>query len=468
VNHPTAKKTPSALFFVVFFLVPAAVAFPADQAVPAAADALVLKARAMIDAMTRGDFAASTGDFDETMTKLSGPDKMAALWKQLPVQLGAFQRRAGERRDKLGKFDVVFVTCVFEKQSLDFRIVFNPDGRIGGFQLVPTAPPAVYAPPAYSDPSKFTETQVTVGAEPWALPGTLTMPKGEGPFPGLVLVHGSGPNDRDESLGPNKPFQDLAWGLASRGIAVLRYEKRTRAHGAKMTADPGFALMTVKEETIDDAVAAARLLRNTPGLDPKRIFILGHSLGGTLIPRIAAAAEDLAPAGFISLAGATLPFEEEYLRQMTYLLALDGLLSDDDKKRLDDIRVEAGKIKALKESDRGATPRLMGVTAAYWLDFRAHDPLVEVKKVARPMLFLQGQRDYQVQALNLDRWRKALEGRTDVEFKLYPALNHLFLEGKGIPTPEEYIQTHKSVAGEVVEDIAAFIRRGPGEGPGRM
>ena len=390
--------------------------FPARDAIRDE-DPLVLKARAMVEAMIRGDFEASVRDFDATMTKLSGPDKMAGMWEQLPAQLGAFQRRAGERRDKLGVYDIVLVTCVFEKRTMDIRVVFNPAGRIAGLQLVPTAPPAVYAPPAYADPEKFAESEVLVGAEPWVLPGTLTRPKGNGPFPGLVLVHGSGPNDRDETLGPNKPFQDLAWGLASRGIAVLRYEKRTRAHGAKMTADPGFALMTVKEETIDDAVAAARLLQNTPVLDPKRIFILGHSLGGTLIPRIAAASESLGPAGFISMAGLTFPFADEYLRQMTYLLSLDGQQSDEDKKQLTEIRAQVEAIKALTAADRGSRKAYIGAVAAYWLDLRDYDPAAAARTIKRPMLFLQGQRDYQVLAANLERWQKALggPGRCDLQ-----------------------------------------------------
>ncbi len=423
-------------------------------------DPLTIKARAMVDALSRGEFEASVRDFDETMRKLSGPDKMAALWKQLSGQFGAFQRRSGDRRDKLGNYDLVLVTSVFEKQTFDFRVVFSPDGRIAGLQTVPTAPPAIYAPPDYADPKTFFETEVVVGEEPWTLPGTLTRPKGDGPFPGLVLVHGSGPNDRDETMGPNKTFKDLAWGLASRGIAVIRYDKRTFVHGKKIVAGPEYPLMTVKEETIDDAVASVRLLQSTPGLDPKRIFILGHSLGGGLLPRIAAAAERLDPAGFIFLAGWNFSVEDEILRQTTYLLSLDGSQSDDDKKTLDDIRAEVAAIKAYVETDRGSKVLRLGATPAYWLDLRDYDPLAEAANVKKPMLFLQGQRDYQVIPANLDRWKKALEGRPDVVFKLYPSLNHLFLEGQGIPNPNEYTLTHKSVRRDVIEDIEMFIRGG--------
>jgi pimeloyl-ACP methyl ester carboxylesterase len=127
----------------------------------------------------------------------------------------------------------------------------------------------------------------------------LSLPSGAGPLPAIVLVHGSGQHDRDETIGPNKPFRDLAWGLASRGIAVLRYEKRTRQHQQRVAQlENGF---TVKEEAIDDAGAAVALLRNRTGIRANRIYVLGHSLGAMLAPRIAAA--DPAVAGLVLMAG---------------------------------------------------------------------------------------------------------------------------------------------------------------------
>src|SRR2546425_10392277 len=107
--------------------------------------------------------------------------------------------------------------------------------------------------PAYSKPDAFRESEVTVGADQWKLPGTLTVPTGSGPFTGIVLVHGSGPNDRDETIAATKVFKDLAEGLASRGVAVLRYEKRTRQYGARVASMQG---LTVDDETVTDAARA--------------------------------------------------------------------------------------------------------------------------------------------------------------------------------------------------------------------
>lgn len=425
-----------------------------------AEDALTVKAREFLTALAKGDFQLAARDFDETMFKVSGPDKLEPMWtKQLPAQLGAFKKQAASRRDQLQGYEIVLVTCEFEKATLDARVVFDKAGKIAGFGFVPTAPPVKYEPPVYADPAKFEETEVTVGSGEWALPGTLTMPKGDGPFPGLVLVHGSGPNSRDEELGPNKPFKDLAWGLATRGIAVLRYDKRSKVHGKKILADPKLeAAMTVKDETIDDALAAAALLQKTKGVDGKRVFVLGHSLGGFLMPRIALAAAPLRVAGFISMAGLTRPLDDTIVRQMTYLYGLAGnTLSDEDRKKLQDIKDAVVKIKALTDADRGSTTKLVGAMPTYWLDLRGYDPPETAKAVRKPMLILQGERDYQVQTVDLENWKKALGSRPDVEFRLYPKLNHLFYEGEGVLIPLEYMQKHGSVAPYVVDDIANWI-----------
>jgi dienelactone hydrolase len=435
----------------------------AFQEKPPAEDELILKARAFLSALDRGDFEAAAANFDENMLKVSGPDKLAEFWKQVPDRFGAFKRQTAARRDKLASYDIALVTCEFEKVTLDARVVFDKAGKIAGFQFVPSLPPAKYEPPKYADPARFEEKETTVGGGDWPLPGTLAMPVGKGPFPAVVLVHGSGPNDRDENLGPNKPFKDIAWGLATRGIAVLRYDKRTLVYGPKIVADPKiYNSFTVKEESIDDALEAVKRLQQTPGIDKKRVLVLGHSLGGMLIPRIALAGRSLDIAGFIIMAGLTRPLDETFLQQMTYLANLDGQLSEDDKKQLAEIKATVAEIEALKDTDAGTSKRFINASASYWLDLRGYYPPEIALQVEKPMLILQGSRDYQVTTADFENWKKALGGRADVEFKLYPKLNHLFFEGQGIPTPNEYTMVHGSVAEYVIADIAAFIQKNTG------
>jgi uncharacterized protein len=268
-----------------------------------------------------------------------------------------------------------------------------------------------------------------------------------------VLVHGSGPNDRDETLGPNKPFCDLAQGLASRGIAVLRYDKRTKVYAAKLAslADT----LTVKEEVIDDALAAVEVLRHIKGIDPQRVYVLGHSLGGMLVPRIGQADGNIA--GLIVMAGPTRPLEDLVLDQTTYLASLGGAPTAEAKQQLDEIRRQAANVKSPKLSATTPAAEALGVPGSYWLDLRGYQPAQAAKLLTQPLLILQGGRDYQVTLVEYDGWRKALEGRKNASFKLYPKLNHLFMEGEGQSTPQEY-DMRGPVPGYVIDDLAAWIK----------
>src|ERR1700728_1918500 len=144
--------------------------------------------------------------------------------------------------------------------------------------------PFTWKRPSYSKPESFHEREVTVGSDMWKLGGTLTVPVAKARVPGIVLVHGPGPNDRDESIFAIRMFQDLAEGLASRGYAVLRYDKRSKIYGEEMSESS----YTIDDETVEDATRAIALLRKQPEVDPTRIYVLGHSLGGYASPRIAA------------------------------------------------------------------------------------------------------------------------------------------------------------------------------------
>ena len=381
--------------------------------------------------------------------------KLKETWQTLTTQAGPLQRQAEARFEKQARFDIVYVTLEFEKAAIDAKVVLDAGGLVSGLWFVPTREALSWHAPSYAKPDQFIERDVTVGSGEWALPGTLTLPKSAGPFPAVVLVHGSGPHDRDETIGPNKPFKDLAWGLASRGIAVLRYEKRTKEHGARFVS--GGAGITVKEETVDDAVAAVDALRRVAEVDPRRIYVLGHSLGGMLVPRIAEG--DPAIAGFVIMAGSTRPLAPIMLSQSEYIAAADGTVTPEEKAYLDDIkrRVALAESTDLSpETPASALP--FGVPASYWLDLRGYDPADAAKAIDRPILILQGERDYQVTMEDFEAWRSALADRRNVTFKTYPSLNHLFIVGVGPSTPGEYSRPD-NVSAEVVVDIARWVEQ---------
>jgi dienelactone hydrolase len=408
-----------------------------------------------VDQMAKGEFSAAVRDFDATMKSLVSPDRLKQIWEPLVAQVGPLKSQLSARTERVGAYDCVFVTCQFEKTKLDVKVVFNRSKQISGLFFVPTKAAAKYRPPSYANPSTFVEREVQIGNGEWALPGTLTMPLGDGPFPAVVLVHGSGPNDRDETIGPNKPFCDLACGLASRGVAVLRYEKRTKQHAAKLLALKGD--FTVKEETIDDAVAAAALLRHTEKIAPDKVFVLGHSLGGMLVPRIAA--QDSAIAGFIIAAGTTRPLEEIIPAQYKYIFSLQGNISEHDKETLRKVESEPARVKALERSPKAAsTEQVLGAPASYWLDLHRHPTVETARGMKQPVLVIQGGRDYQATLEDFQGWKDALSSHKNAQFKLYPKLNHLFIEGEGKSTPSEY-ETPGHVAEAAIKDVAAWIKQ---------
>jgi dienelactone hydrolase len=388
-------------------------------------------AKRVVELLKAEKFADVTKEFDAKMTAALSEQQLAQTWSTFKQQVGAFQSYIDQQvRSAPSGITAVMLGCQFDKIAMNVMVAFDADSKIAGLRFTPRPPPdeAPATPPASSH---FKEESVTVGTGEWALPGTLSLPNGP-IVAAVVLVHGSGPNDRDETLGPNKPFRDLAWGLADRGIAVLRYDKRTRRYAAKMA---GIKNLTVREETIDDALQAVALLRARPGIDPKRIFVLGHSLGGTLAPRIAA--DDRSLAGIIILAGATRPLLDVAREQLTYLasLAPNGMNPEQGVEML-----------------RTAAPE------SYWKDLDAYKPTQAAASLKMPMLILQGERDYQVTQADLQGWRDALAERSDVTIQSYHTLNHLFMAGEGKSTPSEY-ERPGHVAAFVIDDIANWVKR---------
>jgi uncharacterized protein len=346
--------------------------------------------------------------------------------------LGAVERTSEPVLQAAGPLTVAVINVKFSSGAIDWRFTVNRDGKIAGlfFQPGDSTHPAEWQHPAYSRPDSFHEREVTVGDGPWKLPGTLTVPSNlGGAVPGLVLVHGSGPLDRDETIGANKPFRDLAEGLASRGVAVLRYDKRTKVYASRMA---GLKDFTVEEETVEDAVKAVELLRAQPEIASSRVLVLGHSLGGYVAPRIAE--QDSHITGLILLAANVRPLEDLVQDQLRTI----GLSGQALEKAKSDI--------------------LRNLPDSYTNDLKSYNPAEEAQRLSIPILILQGERDYQVTMKDFDLWKAVLSGRGNVTFRSYPALNHLFIAGEGKSTPVEYAQAGHADT-EMIEQIAGWIKR---------
>lgn len=411
------------------------------------------RGRAFVELLTASKFEDAAAQFDATMKSSLTPELLEKTWTGLAKAAGPFDRIVGARSESSGAYRVALVTCKFGTNELDAKIAFDGEGKVAGLFFVPTTQP--YADPSYADRSRFTEREVTVGSGDWALPGTLSMPNTPGPHRAVVLVHGSGPNDRDESSGANKPFKDLASGLATDGIAVLRYDKRTKVHAGKFAKD---APITVMEETVDDAILAVELLAKTEGIDPKHIVVVGHSMGGNLAPRIAAGSK--AVAGIALLAGNTRTIPEAMLDQVTYMAELDGRRGPEEDKELAKLKAGLDAWRAAIKPGSKTTENVLGIHPAYWRDLAAYDAVAVAKTLDRPIFIAQGMRDYQVTKVDLEGWQKGLGAKKSVSIKTYPTANHLFGAGEGPSGPEEY-QRRAEVVPALVDDLVDWIAKLP-------
>lgn len=413
------------------------------------------KAAALLDALDAGQYEAARADFDAAVSESLPAERLRQVWESLPQQLGASTGRGPAHPEQINGLSAVVTPLHFSLASLDALVTFDNEVRINGFRLVPGKPPQPTVAPAPQN-APFSEHDVTIGAEGSSLPGTLTMPRGDGPFPAVVLLAGSGPNDRDESIGPNKPLRDMAYGLATQNIAVLRYDKRTHARPQDFAAGN----YTVDDEVISDALAAAKLLRKTRHIDRRHVFVLGHSLGAMLAPRIAA--QDKRIAGLILLAPPARPLQDAIVDQMTYLASIDGTFTSDERTAIDTVRKQSERVRALQTGDTPAADTLpLNLPASYWFDLKDYDPVATALTLTLPMLVLHGGRDYQVTAAEFARWQQASwadDSKVSPRVTLtdYPRLNHLFMAGDGPSTPAEYAQPG-NVDASVIADIANWI-----------
>jgi uncharacterized protein len=418
--------------------------FTATAATPQGAEALAAEWLAALSTGRWADAAALVSP--SVPAERMGAAQLERIWGQLETSAGKLRSTRFDRIVQQDTLRIVQFHAEFERQPVTLRVVLVPSGKVVGFSVAPVAaPPRV---PPYADTTRLRQEPITVGAEPWQLPGTLTIPNAPGKHPAVVLVHGSGPHDRDETFGPNRPFRDLALGLASRGIAVLRYDKRSLVHGARMTGN-----ITVEQEVIEDALAAVRAARAHPAVDPARVYLLGHSLGGQLAPEIAV--RDTALAGVILLAAPARPVSELMAEQFAFLGALPQNAGAAAQAQL---RAAQEQLSRYRSGALADTAVIFGANVAYLRDLDARNALTTAQRLRVPLLILQGERDYQVTMEDFGRWRIAFADRPAVTLRSFPSLNHLFLQGAGPANPTEYsVPGH--VALDVIEAIATWLRR---------
>lgn len=293
----------------------------------------------------------------------------------------------------------------------------------------------------------------------YPLKGMLTLPSGaERPVPAVVFVHGSGASNMDEKVGKLTPFKDLADGLAESGIASVRYDKRTFAHAFKLLREKD---ITVKTETIEDAILATEMLKNDPRIDRENIFIIGHSMGAMLAPRIDDKGGNYK--GLIMMAGSPRKLEEIMIDQMEDLVrSSKGLVQKIMKKQHAKFSAMFDGMYDLSDDDAKRKRIGGGATLYYFKEMGEHSAPEYLSKTKKPMLFMQGEKDFQATVeRDFNAYKQLLSDRDNVEFRLYDNLNHAFVpsvHGNIMLAKQEYgVEQH--IGQEVISDIAEWIQK---------
>ncbi|MBI9015183.1 MAG: DUF3887 domain-containing protein [Clostridiales bacterium] len=336
---------------------------------------------------------------------------------------------------------IVSVPVIYENIKYNYNLVFDNKKVIAGSNIGDYEERITV-----KKPDSIEEVTLVSNVNDMALDGILTTPKEGTDFPCVILVHGSGASDKDETVMNNKPFRDIAWGLAKRGIASYRYDKSNYSYPEKFIDNPD---VTLYEETINDAVEIFKLIDDLENIDS--VYILGHSLGGYSIPLIA---EQIDADGYIIMAGNTRPLEVLIDEQINYLANLDGVVSEDEKSFIDTMTESINKIKDLESIND--TERVLGATKAYWSFLSTYDPIEHAEKMQSDVLVLQGERDYQVTFSDYQRWLDAFGKNDQWTFRVYEKLNHLMIPGEGEPSNADY-STTGFVDEQVIEDISEWI-----------
>lgn len=350
-----------------------------------------------------------------------------------------------------GRENFTLTPLYFEKNLLTLSLGFDQKNKISSIFFLPQS----YGLPDAARNIVFGKKQLTVQTDTFSLQGELIFPITSSPVPVVVLVHGSGPHDMDETIGPNKVFKDLALELAVQGIATFRYTKRSKAYPEAFAKGQEF---TLDNETVDDALSAIALVSRQSEVDSNMIFLAGHSLGAYAAPIIASRSQQLT--GIVMMASPNDQIYELIEEQLHYLFSLD-----DEKPFLKKILLKRAKKQTeLLRNGEYKNLKKFEIVTAYWplvffQDLSGYIPTQVVDSINLPTLIMQGKRDYQVPyESQFMQFNSALGDDTLVEFTVFEGLNHLFIYGEGPPTPTEYFLSGH-VHPDVINAISGWVKK---------
>jgi len=393
--------------------------------------------------------------FFKDKEKVQKAEELESAWQSVVSQAGSYLNLGKQSSTYVGNYLKEDFTLNFERQIILLTVISSRSGvpKEVIFQTLKSYKDKKKQA-AYVKKNLFSEKNVSIGNSKWKIPGLITVPKPRGRYPAVIFVHDLGVGDKDGTFGNNRIFQDLAWGLGSKGVISVRFDKRVYAHSDKLSQKN--RNMTVNEETIDDVISAVNLLSSHRKVNASRIFLIGHGLGGTLVPRILS--RDPRIHGSISINAPSRKLEQVQLNKMMRLLMMDGVIDTKERLAYTSLSQKFKKVRELNLNTPVKSQELpLNLGPQYWLDMRAYDPFQWTHRIRhKPMLFLQGERDFETTLQDFETWEKKLSKNNKAQFKLYENLNHIMVFGNGPSTPQEYF-IPKHLAPQVLDDIYNWI-----------
>lgn len=397
-----------------------------------------------------GEFAKVSNQVEMNYRSYFTPSVFEKDWAELTGTYGKYQSHRYVSLETAGNYNMA--SCLLQLEYLPFvmNITYNEKWEILSINFVPAH--KVYVAPPYVDVEKFTDNRIVIKNGIYELEAVLSIPEGKGPFPLVVIVGEAGPTDKDGSYDNNKPYKDIASGLASNGYAVFRMDKRAANYGLYLIQQKNnYESFTCKEDYLDDLYLALDSLNKIPQIDKDKMIMLGHGQGGMLIPYIFKD-KPYFKAGMM-LGVNHKRVQEMMIDQYHYL----SKVTPGKKYEYDDqieraIRSMNKKLKPLTEH------HLMpyDVQATYWIWLNNYPHVKMAKKMKQPLVFFQGGRDYQVSDENFELWKSSLTKKKNVSYQYYKKLNHIFFEGETESTYSEYF-AKGNIPAYLVQDMIIWL-----------
>ena len=368
------------------------------------------KANSFFDYMEAGKYDTAHMFFEEKAKEKITVDNLKQIWTSIKSKYGSVKSIDAIQSKIQGEYFSVTVEGKFQNEDQNFILGFNKAEKMVGLYMPPKL--ATYTLPTYADTTKYQEKSLYLNTKGHQLAAVVTTPKNVSNFPIVVLVHGSGPSDMDETIGANKPFKDIAIGLAAKGIASIRYVKRTLLYPGDFTKT-----FTIKEEVTDDALAAIATAKTVKGADLKNIYLFGHSLGGMLAPQMATLAPELN--GIILAAAPARKLTDIIIEQNKYFFDLAKDTTAKGKKEFDAVLVDIDRSKVKELGAMKPDSLIIGLPVSYWISLNTYDQVAVAKKLNKRIFVVQGGNDFQVSKQDYSLWDAALNKKKNVSLKFY-------------------------------------------------